>query len=332
MPRIDKRRVQAMNLLYDNNQVAFNSVGIDISKDGLDVHIYPVDMSKYFSNDTKGYKALDKWLENAATTLIVFESTGRYHRDLQVFLSGKGHRLALINPYRSRRFAQAIGLLAKTDKADARMLAQYGAMIEPKPTPLQDKQIEILKELIVARRAMVKRMTQITNHRQGCRNALLKRQSQQAMAQCRRHLAQIDLEMKEIITIKPALKQRFDILTSIPAIGPATAFTLIAEMPELGDMTAKQVSSLTGLAPIAQDSGLYRGRRRIKAGRSGPRMALYMAAVASLRFNQDMMEFYARLKLNGKPPKVALVAVMRKLVILANTLIAQQRKWQKTHP
>jgi len=321
-----------MNLLYDNNQVAFNSVGIDISKDGLDVHIYPADMSEYFSNDTKGFKAINKWLENVATRLIVFESTGLYHRDLQAFLSGKGHRLAVINPYRSRRFAQALCLLAKTDKADARMLAQYGAMVEPEPTPLQDKQIEILKELIVARRAMVKRMTQITNHMQGCRNTLLKRQSQQAIAQCRRHLAQIDLEMKEIITKKSTLNQQFDILTSIPAIGPATAFTLIAEMPELGDMTAKQVSLLTELAPIAQDSGMYRGRWRIKAGRSGPRMALYMAAVASLRFNPDMIEFYARIKLNGKPPKVALVAVMQKLVILANALIAQQRKWQQVHP
>lgn len=321
-----------MNLIYDNNQAACNYVGIDISKDGLDVHIHPINMSEYFNNNTKGFKALDEWLENTAITLIILESTGRYHRDLQTFLSGKGYCLAVINPYRSRRFAQAIGLLAKTDKADARMLAQYGAMVKPEPTPLQDKQAKTLKELIVARRAMIKRMTQITNHVQGCRNALLKRQSQQAIAQCRRHLAQIDFEMKEIITQKPSLNQRFEILTSIPAIGPATAFTLISEMPELGDMTAKQVSSLAGLAPIAQDSGMYRGRRRIKAGRSGPRMALYMAAVASLRFNPDMIDFYARLKLNGKAPKVALVAVMRKLIILANTLISQKRKWQQTHP
>ena len=275
---------------------------------------------------------LGKWINSIPIDLIIFESTGRYHQDLHIFLDRTGYQVCVINPYRSRRFAQALGYLAKTDKADAKMLAQYGAMIKPQPTPLCDKDIKALRELIVARRALLKRMTQITNHVQGCHAALLKRQSQQAVNQCKRHLAQIDLEMEKITSTKPTLKHRFDILTSIPAIGPATAFTLIAEMPELGNMTAKQAASLIGLAPVAQDSGMYRGRRKIKAGRRGPRMALYMAAVAALRFNQDMAKFYTRLKDNGKPSKVALIAVMRKMMVIANTLIGQQRKWQQTSP
>lgn len=316
-----------MNLLYQNNDTAFNYVGIDISKNSLDVHIHPADRNEHFNNDKKGFKALEQWLTSHPVIMIVFEATGRYHHDLQAYLDSISYRVCVINPYRSRRFAQALGLLAKTDKADARMLAQYGAMIKPEPTLLLDQDIKTLKELIVGRRALMKRMTQISNHMQDCRGALLKRQSLQAIKQCQRHLVQIDHEMEKVITAKQTLKQRFDILTSIPAIGPTTAFTLIAEMPELGNMTAKQASSLIGLAPIAQDSGMYRGRRKIRAGRHGPRMALYMAAVASLRFNQDMVNFYARLKQNGKPSKVALVAVMRKMIVLANTLIAEQRKW-----
>ena len=321
-----------MKKRYTKHSAVTSYVGIDISKNRLDVHIHPDELSEYFSNDMKGFKALEKWLGSVPIALIIFESTGRYHHDLHIFLAGIGYSVCVVNPYRSRRFAQALGYLAKTDKADAKMLAQYGAMTKPEPTPLCDKYIKTLRELIVARRALLKRITQITNHIQGCHSPLLKRQSQQAVKQCKRHLVQIDLEMEKLTSAKPILKQRFDILTSIPAIGPATAFTLIAEMPELGNMTAKQASSLIGLAPVAQDSGMYRGRRKIKAGRRGPRMALYMAAVASLRFNQDMAKFYTRLKENGKPSKVALIAVMRKMIVLANTLLGQQRKWATSSP
>jgi transposase len=321
-----------MEKLYTKHETTASYVGIDISKNGLDVHIHPTNLNEHFNNDLKGFRALEKWLISIPITMIIFESTGRYHHALHVFLDSIGYQICVINPCRSRRFAQALGYLAKTDKADAKTLAQYGAMTKPEATPLCNKDIKTLRELIVARRALLKRMTQITNHIQDCHNSLLKRQSQQAIKQCERHLAQIDQEMEKLIRTKPALKQRFDILTSIPAIGPATAFTLIAEMPELGSMTAKQASSLIGLAPVAQDSGMYRGRRKIKAGRRGPRMALYMAAVAALRFNQDMAKFYTRLKGNGKPSKVALIAVMRKMIVLANTLIGQQRKWEANCP
>jgi len=331
-PRIDKKRATAMKKLYTTHGVTASYVGIDISKNGLDVHVHPSGSSRYFNNRGEGFRALGKWLDSISIALIIFEATGRYHHDLHVFLDSIGYSVCIINPYRSRRFAQALGYLAKTDKADAQMLAQYGAMIKPDPTPLCDKDIKALKELTVARRALLKRMTQITNHMQDCHSSLLKCQSQQAIKQCERHLAQIDLEMEKLTQKKTILKQRFDILTSIPAIGPATAFTLIAEMPELGKMTAKQASSLIGLAPVAQDSGMYRGRRKIKAGRRGPRMALYMAAVAALRFNQDMAKLYMRLKGNGKPSKVALITVMRKMIVLANTLIGQQRKWQANCP
>lgn len=321
-----------MTSLQLNTQDVATYIGIDISKHSLDVYVHPAGQSKGFTNDMAGFRILNKWLCCLPGAFVVFEATGRYHRDLQVFLQARGYPLAVLNPCRARRFAQAMGMLAKTDKADAKMLALYATMMQPDITPLPDKTLDMLKTLIVARRALIKRMTQITNCKQDCRGTLLRRQNKQAIKQCRRHLLQIDQEMTAVRAKSPSLQHRFDILTSIPGIGPLTAMTLIAEMPELGSMTAKEAASLTGLAPIAQDSGIYRGKRKIKAGRHGPRLALYMAAVASLRFNDDMQKFYSGLTQNGKPPKVALVAVMRKLIILANTLITQQRKWIKKAP
>ena len=207
------------------------------------------------------------------------------------------------------------------------MLARMGALLEPPSRPIPSEILDSMKELHVARLGLVKDRTAAKNRDAACRSPLLKRHAAQRLAQIDRQIAAIDAALNAGLTQEPGLKARFDVLTSIPGIGQATALTMLIEMPELGTLDNKQVASLTGLAPIARDSGQHRGKRHIRGGRAHLRQALYMPALVATRFNPDMKAKYQALVAIGKPPKVALTAVMRKLVILANVLLKTQRAW-----
>lgn len=321
-----------MTQLYSTTELQAIYIGIDVSKLKLDVHIHPLGKAKSFGNNKKGIVALDRFLRKWPITQIAMEATGRYHLELLRYLNQCGYNVALLSPQRTRRFADAIGLQAKTDGIDAKLIALYSAKVEPDSHNQFDDQLYEIKELMSARRALIKRMNQITNHAQEVQSKILRRQFDQARAQCKRHLAQIDKEISEKVESSPDLCRRRAILMSIPGVGAVTAFTLLADMPELGVVSVKQIASLVGVAPLARDSGSWSGKRFIRGGRYNVRKALYMAAVASLKANRDMALFYKRLKALGKPTKVALVAVMRKLAILANTLITENRMWAENRP
>lgn len=225
----------------------------------------------------------------------------------------------------ARRFAQAVGTHAKTDAIDAAMLARMGALLTPPVRPITAHTIDDMKELHIARLALVKDRTAARNREHACRSPSLKRHAAQRLAQIDRQIAAIDAALKTRLQSEPELVARFDILVSIPGVGPLTAITMLIEMPELGQLDNKQVASLAGLAPQARDSGQHRGRRHIRGGRAILRQALYMPALVAARFNADMKTKYQALVAAGKPPKVAITAVMRKLIILANTLRANRR-------
>lgn len=303
------------------------SIGVDISKDTLDVYLHPAGIARRFGNSRKGRCALIAWLAEIPVARVVFEPTGSYHHGFERQLAEAGLPLCKVNPRQARRFAEAIGRHAKTDAVDAAMLARLAAMLEPPVRPVISARLDEMKELHVARRALVKDRTAACNRGHTRRAALLKRQAAQRLAQIERQIAAIDTALRALLAADPALKTRFDILVSIPGVSEITALILLVEMPELGALEHRCAASLAGLAPIARDSGQHRGKRFIRGGRQHLRHAIYMPALVAARFNPDLKAKYDKLRAAGKPPKVALTAVMRKLVILANALLRDCRPW-----
>jgi transposase len=303
------------------------TAGIDIAKDRLDVCLYPDGATRHFPNDAKGHRALIVWLSSYAIQRVVFEPTGAYHRGLERGLARAGLPLAKINPRHVRRFAQALGQLAKTDRLDAALLARFGALLEPPTRPVLSPTLDAMKELLVARQALIKDRTAALNRQKIVRSPLLRRQLAQRLRQIAHQLAAIEAHLLSLCQEDAGLAPRLAILMSIPGIAQATAVSLLVEMPELGSLDQGQVASLAGLAPVARDSGASRGRRTIRGGRAHLRQALYMPALVAARFNPDLKAKYRALLAAGKPAKVALTAIMRKLIILANALLRDQRNW-----
>lgn len=308
------------------------TIGVDISKDHLDVCRWPDGAARRFSNDRPGHRALLAWLGETEVARVVYEPTGPYHRGVERALSGAGLPLAKVNPRRARRFAEATGRLAKTDRTDAAMLARMGALLEPEPRPAASELLEKLRELHLARRALVKDRTAARNRQKLIGLPLLKRQNTARMKQIETQLAAIDRELEALIASEPELARRFDILRSIPGISNLAAFALLVDMPELGTLDQRQAASLAGLAPATRQSGTWSGRACIRGGRAQLRQALYMPALVAARFNPDLKAKYDQLIAAGKPPKVAITAVMRKLLILANALLRDRREWTPNLP
>lgn len=310
-------------------QLNADTVGVDISKDFLDANIHPTGEARRFANDTKGHRALIDWLQGREVQRVVFEATGAYHRAFERTLSAAGLPMAKINPRQARRFAEATGQLAKTDPIDAAMLARFGALLTPQTRAPVSEILNEMKELHNARQALVKDRTAALNRQAQMRIAILKRLAIQRLRQIDSQLKAIDAALAALRDSDTALKARFDILLSIPGIGATTAFAMLVEMPELGTLENPQAASLAGLAPVARDSGKWRGKRSIRGGRANLRQAIYMPALVATRFNPDFKAKYQAMIAAGKPPKVAIVTIMRKLIVLANTLLKAGRNW---HP
>ena len=304
------------------------TIGIDISKASLDCYAQPVGIEKQFANTAKGHKALLAWLNQWEIERIAYEATATYHRALETALVD--WPCVKLNPERARRFAQATGTLAKTDRIDAMLLARMAATLQPPVRPAKSEQQQQLAELVNARDGLVRDRTALKNRSKNLTIAFLKRQSKQRLDQIERHIEALDAEIANIIKADPALSRRHEILTSIDGVGPLTANQLIATMPELGSLENKQAASLAGLAPVARQSGQWKGKSFIRGGRANVRQALYMPALVAARFNPDLKAKYQQLIANGKPAKVAITAVMRKLIVTANALLKANRTWLKS--
>lgn len=307
-------------------------VGIDVCKAWLDIYVHPAGVKRRVANTRLGVLGLKKALAAYDVAGIVMEATGKLHRYGQRVLSAAGYAVAVVNPLRSRLFAAAIGTLAKTDAVDARMLAVLGESLRPTATPPAPIELEALQELVRARQAAAAEATALANRRGASQTGFLKAELARRLKSLSTHLARLDAEIERRIASEAGLAHRYRILMSIPGIGPLAAATLLTGMAELGTCSGKQAAMLSGLAPIACDSGERSGERHIKGGRAQVRTALYMAALAAARFNPALKAFYTRLRAAGKAAKLALTAVMRKLVVLANTLLKQERLWQPNNP
>ena len=307
-------------------------VGIDVCKAWLDVHILPAETVLRVPNTRKGHKQLMAALKGLSVHRITIEATGKYHRSVHRTLHEAGFAVVVVNPLRARLFAEALGALAKTDQVDARMLAVYGRMAKLNATPPLPENLENLREIVRNREAFVAARVALQNQLGTAGNAVVRKQIKQMIRMTGNAADTLEAEAVAVIKADPGFARRREILVSIPGVGEVTAICLIANMPELGQLDAKKAGMLAGLAPVACESGQRKGPRHIRGGRKIVRTGIYMAAVSATRYNDQLKVFYDRLLAAGKPKKVALTAVMRKLLVMANSLLKEDRCWSSKSP
>lgn len=308
------------------------NVGIDVSKSWLDVCILPSGETLRLGNTVQGLRQLKRWLRGRGVALIALEATGKWHRAAHRSLHTSGLPVAVVDPFRVRMFAKAAGILAKTDRLDARVLAMFAATMDPRIRPPAPEALNALQELVRARHSATNQNTSLRNQLASAQTSFLRRHLKGRIARLKSDIAKLQAEIGQRIAGDPCLAQRCSILTSIPGVGPIVAATLLTGLPELGAASRRQIAMLAGLAPLPDDSGERQGLRRIKGGRPLVRSMLYLAALSAKRGNNDLGAFYEHLQNLGKKAKVAIIAVARKLVVLANTLIAESRKWTPNPP
>lgn len=308
-------------------------VGIDVSKDRLDLAFSEGSGPKAVVNEPKPIERLAADLLRRKPELIVMEASGGYERVAAAVLLEAGLPVAVVNPRQVRDFARATGRLAKTDAIDAAVLVHFGAAIRPRLSPMPDEQQRALQELMVRRRQLVAMRTSESNRLGTAVSGRARTSHERLIATIDRELEDLDGDIGGLIAQSPAWRERVDLLTSVPGIGDKTAWSLLAELPELGACTRQQIAALAGLAPMNRDSGKSSGRRSIRGGRAAVRTALYMAAVASVRCNPVIGAMYRRLKEAGKPGRVALTACMRKMLTILNAIIRDKQPWNiAPHP
>ena len=296
------------------------------------IHVHPTGQKFAVANDAGGWRRLKRQLGQLPIKRLAMEATGKFHRAAHRHLHTIGIPVTVVNPLRARLFAEACGKLAKTDAIDARMLALMAEKLDPEATEPQPEAFEAVQELARPRSAAVAERVALSLRRNAATVPFLRAELERRLKAVTTHIERLDKELNARIAADPLLAGREAILRSIPGFGPVNTTSLVAGANELGQISAKQITSLAGLAPIACDSGTKNGARHIRGGRHYLRPPLYMAALAAIRYNPDFKRFYQRLRDNGKPPKVAITAVMRKLIILANSLVAQNRAWTPNPP
>jgi len=305
-------------------------IGIDISKDHLDLHQLPQDRAAHFESNTEGIIKLITYLKRRKPTLIVIEATGGYESQLAAELVTAKLNVAVVNPFQVRSYAKALGILAKTDAIDAKVLARFAQDVKPQPRPLPDEQELELKALIMRRRQLVEMLVAEKNRFHRSSSTQVKQSLQRMLNTIQQQIDQLDKQIKNSIQNSPIWREKDNLLRSVPGISDKTSHTLLALLPELGKLNRRQIASLVGVAPMNRDSGLYRGKRKIYGGRKSVRNALYMATVTAIRFNPLIKSFYERLISTGKEFKVALTACMRKLLVIINSMIKKNTAFKQS--
>jgi transposase len=302
-------------------------IGIDVSKRCLDVAVRPAGETLTVDNDDAGIKKLAKTLAKWSPQLIVLEATGGHEYAAAYALMKAGLPVAVVNPRQVRDFARAVGKLAKTDSIDAKILAHFGEAVQPPVRGVPDQQLEEIGHLVSRHRQLIEMIVAERNRRMSSMGAA-RRDIDATIRFLRDRLDKIDEQMKTLIAKHPEWSAKAALLDSVPGVGPVLISSLVAELPELGTLNRKQIAALVGVAPFNNDSGQSHGRRRIWGGRGHLRSLLYMSVVAGIRFNAKIRAFYKHLTAGGKAPKVALVACMRKLLVILNAMLKSQQPWR----
>lgn len=305
------------------------NVGIDVGKSFLDIHIFERNLHWQIENNPVQIRKLATRLSRYKLARIIIEATGGYERSLAAELAERELPIVIVQPMKIRQFANAQGVLAKTDKIDARIIAQFGAIMEPQPRPLPSPEIRHIRDLLARRRQLMESRTQEINRNHRATNPLA-RSHNRMIKFLNKEVEWIDTQLEKCVAKVDQWKRTSEILLSAPGIGNGVAYTLLGELPELGQLSNKKISALVGLAPFNRDSGLSRGKRRIRGGRAPIRTVLYMAMLSAIQHNPTMKQFYEKLVAQGKHKKVAITACMRKMVVILNTMVRNDTPWQAT--
>jgi transposase len=311
----------------DTKMAMLSFCGIDVSKDRLDVMVLPEQKCVSVANDAAGWAELVEWLRGFSIAAIGIEASGGYERGAMRALLAAGMSVRQVNPFKLRQFARASGVLAKNDPLDTRMIASFVAIMPTRPAQRQTPTAERLAEMLAVRRQLSAEKVAAENASRLLEDAMLQRLSRRRIGRLAADIDMLDGHLVKIVQTDAALAHRYRLLTSMPGVGPVLACTLIALLPELGRMSRKQVAALVGVAPYAFESGKFKGRRCIWGGRAPVRQVLYMAAMSASNWNPVLKTFHDRLKAAGKLPKVAIVAVMRKMITLLNAMLRDDVVW-----
>lgn len=301
-------------------------IGIDVSKATLDIASLPDGESWTVTNDDPGLAELTPRLVALAPVLVVLEATGGFEVRAAIALAKVGLPVAVVNPRQVRDFAKALGRLAKTDALDASLLATFAQRVRPVPRPLPDEAAQLLESLLTRRRQIVDMLTAERN-RLGVARGPVQRDIRQHIRWLEKRLADVDRDLRDAVAASPLSQAKADLLRSVPGVGPVTALTMLASLPELGHLSRHQIAALVGVAPMNRDSGTARGKRMVWGGRAPVRAVLYMAVLVGLKHNLVLRRFHERLRVAGKPFKVAVTACMRKLLTILNAMVRSNRRW-----
>ncbi len=310
-----------------NEMIVEKFVGIDVSKATLDVCIEPAIQSLLVAYDEAGIRQIVERLNEVSPTLIVIEATGGLEVRIATELASKGLPVAVINPRQARDFAKATGRLAKTDQVDAAVLAAFAKAVRPQVRPLKDEDTRALSDMVSRRRQLIDMRVQETLRLGTAASKPLQKSLNQHIAWLDKRITELDDDLTKRLRESDAWRAKDDLLRSIPGVGAVTTTTMLAKCPELGTLNRREIAALTGVAPLANDSGKHRGRRFVWGGRADVRAVLYMATVSAMRCNAVIKAFAERLKQAGKPPKVVIVACMRKLLTIMNSMLKNNTPW-----
>ena len=301
-------------------------VGIDVAKRQLEIAVRPTGAGWTVSNEPAQFEGVVSRLQALAPTLIVLEATGGLEIPVVGVLAAAGLPVVVVNPRQVREFARATGRQAKTDRLDAQVLAHFAGAVRPTPRPVPDTHAQELRGLLARRQQLVEMITAEEN-RWPLAPAAVQGQIREHVTWLRQQVSELDRELRARVRRSPVWREHDELLRSAPGVGPVLATTLLAQLPELGRLSRKQIAALVGVAPLNRDSGQWHGKRRIWGGRASVRTVLYMAALVATRHNVVIREFYRRLCAAGKPKKVCLTACMRKLLTILNAMLKQRRPW-----
>jgi len=310
-----------------NEMIVEKFVGIDVSKSTLDVCIEPAVQTLHVAYDEAGIKQIAVRLKEVNPTLIVMEATGGLEVRIATELAGQGLPVAVINPRQARDFAKATGQLAKTDKVDAAVLAAFAQAIRPQVRPLKDADTRALDDMVTRRRELIDMRVQETLRLGTAASKPLEKSLNKHIVWLDKRIAEIDTDLAQRLRKSDVWRTKDDLLRGIPGVGPVTTLTMLAKCPELGLLNRREIAALTGVAPLANDSGKHRGKRFIWGGRADVRAVLYMAAISAIQHNDAIKAFAERLKKAGKLPKVVIVACMRKLLTIMNSMLKNNTPW-----
>ncbi|MBK1875179.1 IS110 family transposase [Marinobacter sp. 1-3A] len=304
------------------------NIGVDVGKANLDIALHPSGEFYSIPNSEAHIRRFVKILKGYSIERIVVEATGRYEHALVQACDQAGLPIIVVNPTSVRRYAQAIGVLAKTDRIDAQVIAKYAATLKPEFKPIPDKTSQKIKDLLT-RRGQLLEMSTMEKNRLQILPKTLHRSIKSLLKMLQSQIETITKQIEQEVAKVDHWRIKSEILTSVPGVGKVLTYTLLSELPELGSLNRKEIAALVGVAPINRDSGKLNGKRRIRGGRHRIRTVMFMAMLSSIQCNPVFKRFYEHLKAQGKVPKVALIACMRKMIVVLNTMVKNQEPWRQ---